>query len=383
MTGILRRCVALLSSAALLGTLVGVPAAGAEDFSRVDHDPVPGTPLVLDSGEQAETALFSLRVAGHDSVRAYTAAIDGEVRTRTAYVEASWSEAPEWNQVPEASDPVDRAHWVVSHSYPYVPLPPLAERAGLDALDEEQAIAATQAALWHVLDEIELDRESNDEAVLDVYDHLLLGSADAEDIDTARSLDLSPAQMEQASPGEPMGPLSVAGTGTEPLRLSLRGAPDSWLVDAGGAQVTQAHDGDEVYLDVDPSVPSGVATLHVRGQDLPLPEGGLFIGRDGVRTQPLVTAEEGRVAGTATATFTWYPANEEVPEATEEPAEDEPSTPEEPEATASPEKVASDDRISDGLLAGTGTWLSGLLIVAGALVVSGLIILVLGRKRSD
>src|SRR5699024_5254418 len=55
----------------------------------------------------------------------------------------------------------------------------------------------------------------------------------------------------------------------------------------------------------------------------------------------------------------------------------------EPESTASPEETATDDQISDDSLARTGTWLSGLLIIAGALVVSGLIILVLGRKKNS
>ena len=387
MTGILRRCVALLCSAAVIGALAGAPAH-AEDFARVDHDPVPGLALTLDSGEEAETALFGLRVADHDSVRAYAGAVDGQVRDRTAYVEAAWSESFEWPEVPEESDHVDRTSWIVSHSYPHVALPSLAEEVELDDLGEEQAIAATQAAIWHVLDGIDLDRNANDEAVLAVYDHLVLNSVGAEEVDVdARSLNVSPAQVEQASPDEPLGPLSVDTTGTDPVQLSLRGAPESWLVDASGEQVTDASDGDEVYLDVDPSVPSGVATLHAHGHDLPLSEGRLFTGRDGVRTQPLITAEGGRTAGTTTATLTWYPADVEGPRATEEPtpAEVEESVPptDEPEPTASPEETATDDRISGDSLAGTGTWLSGLLIIAGALVVSGLIILVLGRKKNN
>lgn len=382
MTGILRRCVTLLFSISVIGTLVGAPAVHAEDFSRVDHDPVPGLPLALNSGEETETALFSLRVAGHDSVRAYTTAVDGEVHTRTAYVEAAWSELAEAS---EEIGPVDRANWIVTNSYPHVLLPPLAEQVGLVDLEEEQAIAATQAALWHVLDEVDLDRDANDEAVLEVYDHLILGSAEAEGVDVAaRSLDVSPSQVERASPDEPLGPLSVTATGPDPVELSLRGAPDSWLVDSSGERVAHANDGDEVYLDVDPSVPSGVATLHARGHDLPLSEGRLFTGRDGVRTQPLITAEEGKTTGVATATFTWYPTGGDGPEVPEEPDQaevDEPSA--QPEPTTSPEETAADDRISDEPLARTGTWLSGLLIIAGSLVVSGLIILLLGRKRSN
>src|SRR5699024_11896918 len=119
----------------------------------------------------------------------------------------------------------------------------------------------------------------------------------------------------------------------------------------------------------------------------PLPARCFLTGRGGLHPQPLITAEGGRPAGTTTATLTWYPADVEGPRATEEPtpAEVEESVPptDEPEPTASPEETATDDRISDDSLAGTGTWLSGLLIIAGALVVSGLIILVLGRKKNS
>ena len=390
MSGFLRRCVALLSASALIGTLSSAPAA-ADDFSRVDRGPVAGTTVVLGNGDEADTALFSLRVADEDSVRAYALDTGEEVRPSTAYVESSWSDRADWSETDGVTDPADRANWIVTNSYPNRDLADLGAASDLMDLDEGRAIAATQAALWQVLDEVSLDPEANDEDVLALYAYLVEGSEDAEAGSTAPSVEVSPAQLDAVAPQEPVGPLAVSSASGGPTEVSLRGAPASWLVDAEGREVSQVVDGDEVYLDVDPSVPAGVATLHVRGYEVPLAEGRLFTGREGVRTQPLVTAEPGSATISTAATVTWRADAQEAEgpgEAAAEPEEREAAperldeAPTEPaeDVVTSPE---ADDRNSEEGLARTGTWLSGLLVVAGALVVSGLLILVLGRKRRD
>lgn len=380
MTGILRRCAALLSTAALGVAMTSAPAA-SEDFSRVNGTPVHGVPVVLASGEEEPTALYGLRVGEHGAVHAYAASTDHEVQANSAYVESGWSGVEGWSGTSEETDPSDRANWIVSNSYPNVPLAELAQETDHPDLDEAEAVAATQTALWRVLDGVEISPEANEPAVVDTHDHLVEHSAGSEMGEPAGSVEVDPPHLELASPDEPLGPLELSSTGDGPLALSLRGAPESWMVDADGEQLGSAHDGDEVYLDVDPDVSSGVATLHVRGDGVPLPEGQLFTGRDGISTAPLVTAEPGTATSTATATFTWYP-DEDTPsgdEETEPPADEAP----EPDTGGDTEdpQAETDERTSGNHLASTGTWLSGLLVIAGALVVSGLLILVLGRKR--
>ncbi|MFY7068759.1 thioester domain-containing protein [Nocardiopsis changdeensis] len=373
--GVLLRCATLFSSVALVAALAGAPAALADDFSRVERDAVAGTDLVTAGGGPVPTALYSLRTGNEGAVRAYTASPDGEVRRRAAYVESGWSDT--------GAGDGDRARWIVAHSYPHVDLLALGLDVGLP-LGEEQAIAGTQAALWKVLSGTEPDREANDEAVLALYDHL----TEAEGVLPAgpRPLTVDPGHLEATAPQEPLGPLTVSSTGDGPVSLSLSGAPASWLVDAQGDRTDRAVDGDPVYLDVSPSVPAGVVTLHVRGEDLPLAEGSLFTGRDGVRTRPLVTAEPAEATITTTATVTWRAPSPEPTPVPETPAETPEPEPEEPltEAVPSPEATPTEaDRIPEEDLPTTGTWLSGLLVIAGALVVSGLIILVLGRKRRE
>ncbi|CAL9441430.1 hypothetical protein SUDANB121_02269 [Nocardiopsis dassonvillei] len=377
--GILRRCAALFSSVVLVATLAGTPAALADDFSRVDRDAVAGADLVPVGGGPVATALYSLRTGNDDSVRAYTASPDDEVRRRAAYVESDWSDAP--------GESAGRARWIVAHSYPNRDLLSLGLDTGLP-LSEDQAIAGTQAALWRVLAGVEPDRGANDDAVLALYDHLMEG--DGVVAPGPRPLTVSPDHLEATAPQEPLGPLTVSSTGGGPLRVSLSGAPASWLVDAQGRQTAQVSHGGELYLDVKPSVPAGVVTLHVRGESLPLAEGSLFTGRDGVRTRPLITAEPGEANITTAATVTWHapsPSGEPTPT----PGSETPSETPVPEASAplaevapSPEATPAEAvRIPEEDLPTTGTWLSGLLVIAGALVVSGLIILVLGRKRRE
>lgn len=366
--------------------MTSAPAA-SEDFSRVNGTPVHGVPVVLASGEEEPTALYGLRVGEHGAVHAYVASTDHEVQANSAYVESGWSGVEGWSGTSEETDPSDRANWIVSNSYPNVPLAELAQETGHPDLDEAEAVAATQTALWRVLDGVEIAPGANEPAVVDMHDHLVEHSAGSELGEPASSVEVDPPHLELASPDEPLGPLELSSTGDGPLALSLRGAPESWLVDADGKQLSAAHDGDEVYLDVDPDVSSGVATLHVRGDGVPLPEGQLFTGRDGVSTAPLVTAEPGTATTTATATFTWYPPEDVSSgdgdgygdEATEQPADEAP----EPDTSVETEEPAAetDESASGNHLASTGTWLSGLLVIAGALVVSGLLILVLGRKR--
>ncbi|MBE3002007.1 Cys-Gln thioester bond-forming surface protein [Nocardiopsis sp. HNM0947] len=382
MTAILRRCAALLSSAALVGAMVSAPAA-AEDFSRVNGTPVHGVPVVLATGDEVPTALYGLRVGEHGSVHAYAASTDHEVQGNSAYVESGWDGVEGWSGTSQETDPSDRANWIVSNSYPNVPLAELAREADLPHLDEAEAVAATQSALWRVLDGVELSLEANEPDVIDVHDHLVERSTDTEVGEPAASVDVDPPHLELSSPEEPLGPLELSSTGDGPLAVSLRGAPESWLVDSDGEQIDSARDGDQVYLDVDPDVSSGVATLHVRGDGVPLPEGQLFTGRDGVSTAPLITAEPGTATSTATATLTWYPDEDSPSPETEAVAETEPPADEVPEPAVAEEPPPSEsgEHTSGNRLASTGTWLSGLLVIAGALVVSGLLILVLGRKR--
>src|SRR5699024_7940250 len=104
MTGILRRCAALLSSAALGAAIASAPAA-AEDVSRVNGAPVHGVPVVLASGEEEPTALYELRVGEHEAVHAYAASTEHEVQANSAYVEAGWHGVEGWSGTSEEIDP--------------------------------------------------------------------------------------------------------------------------------------------------------------------------------------------------------------------------------------------------------------------------------------
>lgn len=396
-----RRCAVLLTAIAVYGAVaLGTAAWAGDDFSRVDRDPVAGAQVRLAGGQDAPTFLYSLRMAREGAVRAYGADVGETVRGDAAYVEADWDEVAD-----AGSAAPHRVNWVVHHSYPRVGLRRLAAASGARALSEEHAIAATQAAIWHLAGDVRLDRDpqENPAEVIALYDHLVSGAAGARDTAAGPSLALTPQRIDASAPQEPVGPLTVSGAGADAVRLSVRGAPASWLVDARGEGVSRVSEGDEVFLRIDPAVPAGVATVQVRAKDVPLEAGRLFTGRDGVRTQPLVTAEPGTTTSTAASTVVWDtaasaesggggesggPEDEGAPDSGPEPrapagAAPEGSAPAPPHTAPGQDTAGGGEDASGSGLARTGTWLSGLLAIAAILVASGGAALVVARRKAN
>ncbi|MDA2814802.1 thioester domain-containing protein, partial [Nocardiopsis sp. RSe5-2] len=210
------------AAAALFGAAVlacaGAPAAAAapDGPARVERAVAEGAQVRLESGESVDTALYSLRIDDSASVAAYGAALGGEVDHSAAYVESGFDalEAPL-----DAAGPVA---WVVANSYPAVGLEEL-EAPGARGLNESQAIAATQAAVWHFTDGAELagpgGSGGNDPGVERFYRHLVSGAERAPDAPAAPTLALTPGRISGADPAAPLGPLRVSTTGTGPVRV--------------------------------------------------------------------------------------------------------------------------------------------------------------------
>ncbi|WP_017625668.1 thioester domain-containing protein [Nocardiopsis chromatogenes] len=383
---------ALLCAAAL--ALAGAPAAAAapDGPARVERAVAEGARVRLDSGEDVATALYSLRIDDAASVAAYGAALDGEVDHSAAYVESGFEalEAPE-----DAAGPVA---WVVAHSYPAVDLEDL-DAPGAGGLDEGQAIAATQAAVWHFTDGAELagpgGSGGNDPRVERFYRHLVAGAERASEAPAAPTLALEPGRITGADPAAPLGPLRVSTTGTGPVRVEVNGAPGARLADAEGETVAEVADGEEFYLHVPADPGAGVATVHARAGTAALSPGRAFSGRDGVATLPVVAAEEALTGASAEVKADWAapsadggasgPGAPAMPEAS-------PHTParERPEAaapsaapSASPSPAAPGGGAAQaedsGGLALTGTWLGGLLAIGGGLAAAGLAAVVAAR----
>jgi len=124
-------------------------AAESTSIARVDRNGTPGENVHFTNGESATTTLFELRVDDDTTVAAYCVDVSRNVDYTAAYTMA------EWPQLPGAAH-AGKIVWIVRNSYPVLPLEEVAEHSGIDGLSAEQAIAGTQAAIWHFSNGIQL-----------------------------------------------------------------------------------------------------------------------------------------------------------------------------------------------------------------------------------
>ncbi|WP_017594711.1 thioester domain-containing protein [Nocardiopsis potens] len=370
------------------------PAAAQDGPARVEREAVPGAEVRLAGGETAETALYRLRVDDDTSLSAYGAVRSDEPDRSTAYVESGWNAVP--GEHP-SGDPAGPVAWIVRNSYPELEVEELAERSGAGGLSAEQAIAATQTAIWHYTEGAEpaagkgKGKGGNHPAVLEVYRYLVDGAQGSDEPAAAPSLSVTPERIQGADPTSPIGPMKARTTGTGPVSLRVGGAEGARLTDASGETVTEVGDGEEFYLEVPEGSGAGVATVHASTTAATVQSGRAFVGKDGVTTLPLVIAEEGVTEGTAAIKADWNaPAREPAP-VTDPTLEPLPSaSPAEPPPAAAPPAPSPEESASPaspeperrGPLALTGTWLGALIGIGALLVLGGAAAMLLFRRRS-
>ncbi|GAA1769531.1 thioester domain-containing protein [Streptomonospora arabica] len=397
MSGLMRRCLAAAAAALAFAGGSAVPAA-AEDLSRVAPETEQGATIRLAGGGAAETALYRLMVGDDAAVEAYCADISTSVDPQAAYAEAAWEAGAAPNAAPTAPGAVS---WITAHSYPHVGLDRLREASGVAAASRAQAIAATQAAVWHHTNGVDLERERPQGSdrlppTVRLYDYLLEGARREADSDPGATLELTPDRVEGADPAGPIGPLTVHTTSPGPVRVWVSGTREGRLSDAEGDAAEQVGDGDEFFLRLPPETPAGVATVYAEVTDARVRPGRLFVGKDGVQTQPLVVADTAVTGATASVKVDWVaeaPSSEAPPRpepSASQAAEADAAAPPSPSSSAlsaaSPSAssagvVVAEDRRPDDNLAHTGTWLGSLLILGLALVAVGAAVLYLTRHR--
>ncbi|GAA4890839.1 Cys-Gln thioester bond-forming surface protein [Streptomonospora salina] len=404
MPGLVRRFLAAATAA--LAVAAGVPApATAQDLSRVAPETEKGATLRLDGGEAATTSLYRLTVDGDGSVQAYCADISTSVNSQAAYAEAEWGSGT----APQADSSTPGAvAWITENSYPNVGMERLREESGVRGIGRRQAIAATQAAIWHRTNGVELKRGSergpgNAAQITGLYDYLVRGARAHTGEVPASALELAPGRIEGADPDAPIGPLTVHTTSPGPVAVWVQGADDGQLTGAGGRALDLVQDGEEFFLALPSEAPAGVATVYAKVTDARIRPGRLFGGKDGVETQPLVTAGSAVSTATAAVKVDWaahtgatdaqpdpapsasVPATAAAPgvggSASAAPSAPPTPTPT-PQASASPSGVVvAEDRRPDGHLAHTGTWLGPVIAAGLILVAAGAAGLYLARRR--
>ncbi|WP_042376010.1 thioester domain-containing protein [Streptacidiphilus melanogenes] len=279
---------ALGSTLAVAGTALADQNGGATavlgDFlhaGRIDVDggvAYGGTVALQDDGRQLAVYCIDLHHDTHDGVR---------------YQETGWARST-LSQNPDRG----KIQWILEHSYPVVTAATLAGDIGASHLTDDQAAAATQAAIWHYSDHVDAQPENPAAAELTAW----LEQHARDTAEPAPSLALSPASV--AGRGGMLGPVTVATSGSS-VHVSLTGPAGVRLVDAAGRLVTGAVDGEKLYVDVPKGAAAGSAEVDA-STTTALPVGRAFKAVDG-SSQTMILAGTAPVSVKAAAQAQWAP----------------------------------------------------------------------------
>ncbi|SIO85018.1 thioester domain-containing protein [Nocardiopsis sp. JB363] len=319
------------------------------------------------------TATFDVHLEESDQ-RLTTYCID----VRTGLVEDAWYREDQWENYPGQGDFADpgKVHWILKNSYPVVDVADLQEEAEMARLTESEAVTATQAAIWHFSNSVDLDRveqgpelDTNVNAgnVTHLYHHLT-ESAEELPNEPASPLTISP-DVDSGLAGDTIGEFTVETSG-ESIPVTVEGPEGVEVVDAdSGDTVEEVVDGDVVAFSVPADTSAGEATL-VLETTAAVETGRLFKGEDSDEpTQTLISAEDSEIVIGETATIAWDSAG---------------GTPPEVESTVDPSPSPVADQAAaptDGGLAFTGNAVISLVAAALVAIAGGAAAVYLTRRR--
>lgn len=275
--------------------------------------------------------------------------------------ETPWAEYPYNNSFTLNAD---RIKWILHNSYPEMSLADIDNQVGgFTDLAVEDAIAATQAAIWHFSDNMDLVDEDDvtlvpgqgnqvehvdfDPDIRTLYDYLV-GGDNTGISEPELDLTVAPDAL-SGEAGSMIGPFTVS-TNAANATVSATVPEGVTLVNADGNAITEAVNGTELFLDVPEDAAAGSATIDVAAS-APISLGRLWVGeRYAVEpSQSLILAASDSTELTAQATADWTAAPQETTTPT-------------PTETPTPTPTETDEQLPD-----TGASLT-LPIVAGVLL---------------
>ncbi|MFC7744345.1 thioester domain-containing protein [Nocardiopsis composta] len=378
---------AATTAAALAFGFSAAPALASGAKGEYVGNAVNGDKVTAADGTSIGTSLFNLKLEDGTLLQTYCIDYETSIRGGAKYQEDAWENYPGKGQFATPG----KVNWILQNSFPKVDVASLAEASGVEGLTEEQAVAGTQAAIWHFSNNVKFGEERNDPKVYALYTHLVKQAQDQDVTEPDASLTIAPESAEGKA-GETIGEFTVT-TSADSVPLTLDAPEGVELVDVEtGEAVETASNGDVFGFKVPEGTEAGEAS--VSGTvSATVDVGRLFKGVEGQpATQTLITADGKTTEVTAGAKVSWTAGGgEETP--TPEPSEPEPSEPNEPspsEPAPSPSTPADkpDDKPAPGKdedkgggLPVTGGALAGLVGAAVAAVAGGGAAMYLSRKR--
>jgi TQXA domain-containing protein/LPXTG-motif cell wall-anchored protein len=312
--------------AAVLGASVALMAtalpAAAEVHARPDSHGDVDAYYVSVNGHKEPTGLIGLKIDDTDAlVKTYCV----ELPTPVAG-DAEMAEVP-WDHYPNPDAPFNKnsgkINWILANSYPSVALDALSAKISGHKLDEKEAISATQAAIWHFSDGVNLDEDKSvpdadgttQGDVTALYKYLTSSATDLNQ--PAPSLDLAPAEK-AGQAGDLIGPFTVTTT-ADSVTLDATLPTGVTLTDKNGTELPKPQGGKyqakaestekqaDFYVKVPAGAAAGQATFTIKA-DAELDKGRLFTRfdtKDNKKSQSLIVASPVKVNLEKAAKATW------------------------------------------------------------------------------
>jgi TQXA domain-containing protein/LPXTG-motif cell wall-anchored protein len=376
-SALVRGGIAALAAAAAV--MVGSPAALADDgaaHGRVnDHGGTVGYRLNLGKGGDYIAELFEMKLSNGSTLKLYCVQITVGLRTDVDMVERPWNKYPAKGPFQENSAKIN---WVLHHGYPGTGLDAIGSalgKAGVTVhggVSEREAIAATQAAVWHFSDGVNLDatkplaEENSADANADVaalYAYFTGDQNKGLDAQPKPTLNVA-ADKTEGTAGSKIGPFSVATSGDITALTSQ--LPDGVkLTDADGKELKAADvkDGSKLYVDVATGTKPGKGAFELKASG-ELDTGRLFVSENYAKqpAQSLIVADSEKTEVTANAAASWAEAGA-------------------PATSPAPTTPAGSNG-GGGDLANTGVDAAVPFTVGGLLLGGGALMLLVSRRRS-
>ncbi|MGH3762659.1 thioester domain-containing protein [Actinophytocola sp.] len=379
-----------VTGVAALMMATAIPAA-ADPATGVVDGGTGGYHVNVGDGElrNLDTSLIGFRLTDGTKLGMYCVEIHTNIDREHPMVEQPWDEFPNPNSPFHAKR--DKINWVLHNAFPVKSTDDLAatlaeEGATLDdGLSEKEAIAGTQAAVWHFSDDTDLNRErplprGDEDAAKDVlalYDYLTgkknVGIGDQ----PIPALEVSPTEL-SGKAGERIGPFTVSTTGSiDELTANLPEGVEITDLDGVELDASKIKNGTQLFLDVPADAAEGEGNFELSAS-AKVDTGRLFVGEnygEDHKTQSLIVAKAEESELSVTASGNWVAG----PPPTSPPSSTESTTP--PPTTTTTEAPPAPQPKNTGGLASTGASILAPVVIGVVLVAAGVGSLLFLRRR--
>uniref|UniRef100_UPI000D19E490 thioester domain-containing protein n=1 Tax=Thermobifida fusca TaxID=2021 RepID=UPI000D19E490 len=214
-----------------------------------------GHTLSFDRGSVG-TVLFQLTLSDGTKIPAYCIDFETPIRSKAKYEEGDWSEYPGEGEF--ANSQPGKVLWILQNSYPELSADQLSERTGIKDLTAKDALSATQAAIWHFSNGVNLkEKKGTPKKVWKLYNYLIENATEIQQ--APASLTISPNEASGESGGL-IGEFTVSTTASS-VPLTLNGPEGVQTVDLEGNPVTEVGNEDKFSVLVPEGTADGEATV--------------------------------------------------------------------------------------------------------------------------